>query len=411
MEDRIDFLELYERMFRLLPSGNIQKLMELANDITGVPILAVDIMYNLLGIAPQAKTGDYYWDYLLEHKGYETDMVVGLYNEGIMQSVNEMEAPYVIDWGEVNRLYPKIQGIIKVNGIVEGYVTMQCTREQITPDRMKAMELIMHTCGLFFKSDSESSMDYTYQKLFIGELMNNRIKTRRQLKLWSNDMGYLPNPPYRIAAISTESTQEKNVLSYIRKSVLQFFPYQLAMIQHNILYILQYELGLKQDAEASERQFNHILSKFNAHCGLSNLFYDLLDTANFQIQAEDALKLGRRPGQKYRIYYYQDYYLPAILTPRIEQMPKSNYLSPVITIIIDYDARHSTDFLDTLKAYILHLGNTKKTAELLHIHRNTLLYRINKIEELTNSSLEDYETMMHLMISFYMMDKNNSPQD
>ena len=40
---------------------------------------------------------------------YETDMVVGLYNEGIMQSVNEMEAPYVIDWGEVNRLYPKIR--------------------------------------------------------------------------------------------------------------------------------------------------------------------------------------------------------------------------------------------------------------------------------------------------------------
>ncbi|MFR8546948.1 MAG: hypothetical protein ACLVE3_16470 [[Clostridium] scindens] len=39
------------------------------------------------------------------------------------------------------------------------------------------------------------------------------------------------------------------------------------------------------------------------------------------------------------------------------------------------------------------------------------MYRINKIEELTNSSLEDYETMMHLMISFYMMDKNNSPQD
>ena len=213
MEDRIDFLELYERMFQLLPSGNIQKLMELANDITGVPVLAVDIMYNLLGIAPQVKTGDYYWDYLLEHKGYETDMVVRLYNEGIMQSVNEMEAPYVIDWGEVNRLYPKIQGIIKVNGIVEGYVTMQCTREQITPDRMKAMELIMHTCSLFFKSDSESSMDYTYQKLFIGELMNNRIKTPRQLKLWSNDMGYLPTPPYRIAAISTESTQEKNVLS------------------------------------------------------------------------------------------------------------------------------------------------------------------------------------------------------
>ena len=66
--------------------------------------------------------------------------------------------------------------------------------------------------------------------------------------------------------------------------------------------------------------------------------------------------------------------------------------------------KHSTDFLITLRAYTDNLCNTADTAKELHIHRNTLLYRLNKIEELTHSSLRDPETFMHLIISFYMMD-------
>ena len=67
------------------------------------------------------------------------------------------------------------------------------------------------------------------------------------------------------------------------------FPYQLGLIQHNILYILQYNLSLNGNPALGEKQFNNILVKFNAHCGSSNYFYDLLEAVNYQIQAEDAL--------------------------------------------------------------------------------------------------------------------------
>ena len=42
-------------------------------------------------------------------------------------------------------------------------------------------------------------------------------------------------------------------------------------------------------------------------------------------------------------------------------------------------------------------------ANALHLHRNSLLYRINKIEEITNSSLKEYKTFLHLIVSFYML--------
>lgn len=403
MEHSINFLELYEKIFKILPRNNIQKLMEVCYEIVGVPILTVDVMYNLLGIAPSVKTGDFHWDYLLENRGYETDMIVGLYEDGIMQSVNNRDAPYVVDWGSCKDA-PKIQGIIKVNDIVEGYVTMQCTYEQITPDRLKAMDIIMNVCALFFReNDSESSMQYTYQKVFAGELFNNRIKTQKQLTIWRNDMDCDLNPPYQIFAVSTSDKSEKNVLSYIWKLSQQFSPYQFGLIQKNILYVLHYNLKKRTSWESEETLFTKTLKRFNACCGASRSFADLLHAPDYIKQAEDAMTLGQTRNGASGVYYYEELYLPAILAPRVNQMSRVNYISPAIPLLEAYDRTNSTEFLNTLECYTRNLYHASDTAKQLHIHRNTLLYRLQKIEEIGAFSLKDYDTVLHLMISFYML--------
>lgn len=55
MEKKIDFLTLYQRLFQILSCGNMQELMNVSYEITGVPILAVDIGYNLLGVVSREK--------------------------------------------------------------------------------------------------------------------------------------------------------------------------------------------------------------------------------------------------------------------------------------------------------------------------------------------------------------------
>ena len=106
MEKKIDFLALYQRLFQTLSHGKMQELMDVSYEITGVPILAVDIAYNLLGAVPKNKTGDYYWDYLVEHISYDMDMTVQVYTDGILQAVNEKEAPYIVDWGAATEEFP-----------------------------------------------------------------------------------------------------------------------------------------------------------------------------------------------------------------------------------------------------------------------------------------------------------------
>ena len=170
-----------------------------------------------------------------------------------------------------------------------------------------------------------------------------------------------------------------------------------------MLYILQYDFS-DTSVKLYSAELLNLLKKFHAYCGISNSFDNLLDIADYQMQAHDAMTWGRKNNHDKFIYMYSDYYLPAILYPRTEQMPPNNYISPIIIQVQEYDRIHSTDLYFTLQKYIKNLCNTSNTAAELHLHRNSLLYRINKIEELTHSNLKDFQIFLHLSISFYMLE-------
>ena len=66
MNKDFKFEDLYEAIYKILPNEDLQELMDVCYEITGVPILIVDIMYNVYGIAPLHPVGNENRDYLLE---------------------------------------------------------------------------------------------------------------------------------------------------------------------------------------------------------------------------------------------------------------------------------------------------------------------------------------------------------
>lgn len=67
--------------------------------------------------------------------------------------------------------------------------------------------------------------------------------------------------------------------------------------------------------------------------------------------------------------------------------------------LIDYDARQNADLLKTLEAFFTCHGNLSETAKLLIVHRNTLLYRMNRISEIASIDFERQETRLALHLA------------
>ena len=69
----------------------------------------------------------------------------------------------------------------------------------------------------------------------------------------------------------------------------------------------------------------------------------------------------------------------------------------IIAPLLEYDTATGSSLLETLQCY-LDCKNLSEAARLLHLHRQSLLYRINKIEELTGLSLKNADNFFLLEI-------------
>ena len=58
------------------------------------------------------------------------------------------------------------------------------------------------------------------------------------------------------------------------------------------------------------------------------------------------------------------------------------------------DEESGSDLTRSLRAYLDHFGDVRAAATALHVHPNTLRYRIRRIQELTGMDLDDPATRL-----------------
>jgi hypothetical protein len=76
----------------------------------------------------------------------------------------------------------------------------------------------------------------------------------------------------------------------------------------------------------------------------------------------------------------------ALLLPRSAAEAQA-LVSRILGPLIAHDAGHATDYLNTLRAVLDHDRSWQLAAQALHIHKQTLGYRIRKIEQLTGRGI------------------------
>lgn len=105
------------------------------------------------------------------------------------------------------------------------------------------------------------------------------------------------------------------------------------------------------------------------------------------------------PKEIGHIYDGMDYTLPYIMH-KMQQTINPAILHPALAFLRDYDNKHHSTLYDTLYAYLKNERSPLATAKDMHLHRNTLAYRLNRLNEVLPYNLDDFQTRMHILISF-----------
>ena len=99
----------------------------------------------------------------------------------------------------------------------------------------------------------------------------------------------------------------------------------------------------------------------------------------------------------YRYGEMMPYYAAQLLLKRNQLR---DFCPEEVRVLQAYDERNGSRLVRTLERYLLHVDDPVTAAKELCIHRNTLLYRLGKIRELTGCDLNNGE--LRLKIQLYL---------
>ena len=137
----------------------------------------------------------------------------------------------------------------------------------------------------------------------------------------------------------------------------------------------------------------------------SHWFQDIFYTRQHYLQAISLLDYVLRSDIPDHIHYFEEYALRMLINTAETITPKHEFLHPAIVNVIEYDKKHNTEFLTTLKAYVLNLKHINETAASLNIHRNTLFYRVKCIQDIYELDFNCSDTILGLMFSFKVLEE------
>ncbi|MFC0558995.1 PucR family transcriptional regulator [Halalkalibacter alkalisediminis] len=125
------------------------------------------------------------------------------------------------------------------------------------------------------------------------------------------------------------------------------------------------------------------------HIGCGYLYDDFSKLTESYHEAQKVVKLKQNGDTAMRhAFFYHELgvfrHLDILL-----QNEKKLVMNPALSQIKAYDKQHATSLYDTLELYLSKDANMNEAAKELHIHVNTLSYRLKRIQEITNIQLKD----------------------
>jgi PucR family transcriptional regulator, purine catabolism regulatory protein len=118
-------------------------------------------------------------------------------------------------------------------------------------------------------------------------------------------------------------------------------------------------------------------------------------------EAKDAVSISNELGDREQTTFYGDLKLFQLLLAlkerNLDQMRR--FYSDTLGPLVEHDDRKQGDLIRTLSGFFEANGNLAKAATDLNVHRNTLVYRLERISELTGLNLEDPENRLILHLA------------
>lgn len=388
---------LYEELIRKSEeSHDIQAVVNASAVKLGNPLILIDLDFKVIVYSTISPITDELWRKNVE-RGYCSYEFIKT-----TLSMKELQNPsYPTDPVEVSCTespYRKLCNRIFFRGAHVGYALMIASETNLTPSHFSMMTTISQAISHILANDFPALFQQSsqYQKVLYNLLIG---ALPEELSPELNTLTFAPH----MAALAIKPERYYGS-DYIKKCltpvIRQKFP-NVHMTYYDALIAVLFPFNKTVDiTETDLNQLNDIAKTENLIIGISNTFSRIGHFALHYAQAKAAIQLGERLSPKQCIYKYLDYQFYDLLSQIPSNSSIGKYCHPALTLLRKYDNDNATNLYYTLRAYLESGCNIKLTASNLFIHRNSMIYRLERIEEIGRIDIRNIDTLFLLQISY-----------
>jgi sugar diacid utilization regulator len=403
----LEFLKNAQELFLLLVDNKgIQKILDKGYELLGNLIVFSDTSMCVVFCSDNVLIDE-------ELKNWLYDDSLNRYNKFYLKHKKErgFEKSYkskipVYVSKEVDD-YAHLASKVFIEERLVGYLTVIESERKIEEDDYDIISVLCNVISLELQKNREvrNERGFYYERLFV-ELLEERIKDPLIIddKIKHLDLQLKENLYVFVFQVSQEELANTN-FAYIRNIIEDLITgFKTVIYNDQIIGIISISENKDLFEDFDLMRLKLFLKNNKMNCGISFCFYKIKHLSSAYKQSLKAIEMGTHLNSEERIFNYEDfanYHMMSICS--IVDDVKS-FCHPFVLKLLEYDRTFHSELVPSLYMYLLCEKNQRNTANVLHVHRSTLLYRIKRAEEIMNLNLKNGNTVFNLLCSFKILE-------
>lgn len=139
--------------------------------------------------------------------------------------------------------------------------------------------------------------------------------------------------------------------------------------------------------------------KYQSYFGVGECTKNIKCISKSYNKAKNAIKLQKLMGKANTLSFYGDLGIYKLLFNVQDKNVIHAYYDELLSPLEHYDSVNGTDYMDFLQLYFENNCNVQETSEKLFMHRNSVRYKLNKIEELLGIDLSSIKNRIDIGVA------------
>ncbi|UYO64360.1 helix-turn-helix domain-containing protein [Acetobacterium wieringae] len=404
-----DFESWYQKIQQaMINHADITAILNIASEKLDNPIALFDITNSLIhwsGSFSSDIKGSI-WENALEN-GYTMDYFSYGEWKDLSKKMNSSNTP-ILSHSKGDDSRSILSCPLKNNGKFIGSLGMTSINTPFTPGQIKLVMIVKDLLETAMIHSTNSFHGSDHVPYYVESLLNGLSVDEKIISFYLNRHGWKINDSYCLLNFSfpMENILFDNFIHPYIGRIKDFFPFGICCPFDDSLIVILNITNYDNPVLSLANILEELYDRFQIQCGISSDFYHFLDLKHYFVQAKSALAEGLNQNPHQAFYYYLDYYQSNLFHKLDSITSIKSLCHPRILKIWEEGDTNQLLLLQTLHAFLLNGRNLTLTANTLTIHRNTLLYRLDKISELLKINLKDLEpdTLFYLLMSCMMIE-------